>query len=399
MTDKQFYGNQDSENKTNKKSKLLLSYPSANFSYKGSNIATAKTSVNKKVEPNIVETKIEENLSQTEIPFEYQSELKKELQVKEEVQQEQKKVEEKEVITSESVEPLFVQEQKKIEKPIINATGTERVIPTKPKESVISLFKKYSRLLLVLLIILFLFFMFWLLKPEKPKVMESLENKQVNELPLEFRPIDEEEAKRAEELRQQELAKKELEAKKAFEAKKETEAKKHQELDKKVLELSQPSNNTGLNNKLDSSNKVKPTQEKVLTEKLANNTDSKVKIASSEAVNPVIVKEVDSKNKLKTEAKKQTKKIEEKTKTENVKTKYLVIKEGVSLMQLFRDNKLNLSDINRMTHAKGANNVFRHLNGGDKVMLYLNKQGHVAKMVVKNGKFIRQPNGQYIFKK
>ena len=91
-------------------------------------------------------------------------------------------------------------EQEKVNS--INPNTIERVIPTqtmqasKPSitEKVPS---KYRRLLIVILLALALLLVFFLLKPNTPETVESLQE-QGTSLPIEFRPVDEEEAKRAE---------------------------------------------------------------------------------------------------------------------------------------------------------------------------------------------------------
>lgn len=85
-----------------------------------------------------------------------------------------------------------------------NSSTMERVIPTQSatvapktekKEKVPS---KYRRLILVGLLALALLLVFFLLKPKAPETVEALQN-QGTDLPIEFRPLDEAEAKRAEE--------------------------------------------------------------------------------------------------------------------------------------------------------------------------------------------------------
>ena len=48
-------------------------------------------------------------------------------------------------------------------------------------------------------------------------------------------------------------------------------------------------------------------------------------------------------------------------------TKTLTVPQGVSLMQVFRDNKLNIADVNAMTKANGAGNALSSFKPGDKV--------------------------------
>ena len=81
-------------------------------------------------------------------------------------------------------------------------------------------------------------------------------------------------------------------------------------------------------------------------------------------------------------------------------TKTLTVLQGVSLMQVFRDNKLNISDVNAMTKASGAGNALSSFKPGDKVQVSVNSQGRVSELRLSNGgKFIRQADGSYQYKK
>ena len=77
-------------------------------------------------------------------------------------------------------------------------------------------------------------------------------------------------------------------------------------------------------------------------------------------------------------------------------TKTLTVPQGVSLMQVFRDNKLNISDVNAMTKASGAGSALSSFKPGDKVQVSVNSQGRVSELRLSNGgKFIRQADGSY----
>ena len=52
--------------------------------------------------------------------------------------------------------------------------------------------------------------------------------------------------------------------------------------------------------------------------------------------------------------------------------KTLTVPKGVSLMQVFRDNQLNISDVNAMSKAAGAGNVLSSFKPGDKVAVSVN---------------------------
>ena len=62
-------------------------------------------------------------------------------------------------------------------------------------------------------------------------------------------------------------------------------------------------------------------------------------------------------------------------------TKTLTVPQGVSLMQVFRDNKLNIADVNAMTKANGAGNALSSFKPGDKVQVSVNGQGRVSDFV------------------
>ncbi|WP_118800961.1 opacity-associated protein OapA [Haemophilus haemolyticus] len=80
--------------------------------------------------------------------------------------------------------------------------------------------------------------------------------------------------------------------------------------------------------------------------------------------------------------------------------KTLTVPKGVSLMQVFRDNQLNISDVNAMSKAAGAGNVLSSFKPGDKVAVSVNSQGRVNEMRLSNGtRFVRQSDGSYEYKK
>ena len=79
--------------------------------------------------------------------------------------------------------------------------------------------------------------------------------------------------------------------------------------------------------------------------------------------------------------------------------KTLTIPAGTSLMQVFRDNNLNIADVNAMTKANGAGNALSSFKPGNKVAIKVNG-GRVSELQLPNGaKFIRQSNGSYIYQK
>ncbi|MFY1026857.1 opacity-associated protein OapA [Actinobacillus seminis] len=100
------------------------------------------------------------------------------------------------------------------------------------------------------------------------------------------------------------------------------------------------------------------------------------------------------------EAKPTGKATAERVKSAAVASKTLTIPQGVSLMQVFRDNHLNISDVNAMTKANGAGNSLSSFKPGDKVQVSLNSQGRVNELRLSDGaRFIRQADGSYQYKK
>ncbi|MCK9052672.1 opacity-associated protein OapA [Haemophilus influenzae] len=84
----------------------------------------------------------------------------------------------------------------------------------------------------------------------------------------------------------------------------------------------------------------------------------------------------------------------------HLSAKTLTVPKGVSLMQVFRDNQLNISDVNAMSKAAGAGNVLSSFKSGDKVTVSVNNQGRVNEMRLSNGaRFLRQSDGSYQYKK
>ncbi len=64
-------------------------------------------------------------------------------------------------------------------------------------------------------------------------------------------------------------------------------------------------------------------------------------------------------------------------------------------MQVFRDNNLNISDVNAMSKVNGA---VSKLKEGEKVIVKLDKNNRVAEMAVGSGKYTRQADGSYTFR-
>lgn len=280
---------------------------------------------------------------------------------------------------------------------------------------------KYRRLVLVAGLALLLLLLLFLLKPNTPETVEQLQE-QGTSLPIEFRPVDEEEAKRAE------AEAKALQEAQARQALLEQQAKTEQHA--QPTSTTEPVLPTQPNNE-----PVSPIQapiEPVVSTPVAQpavttpapttqttTEPSVVAVKAPEIVRPTRNESVIYQPETKpVEQPKPEKKVEKtkpaptaKTSQEQLdnlvkvvdakpatagKTKTLTVPKGVSLMQVFRDNQLNISDVNAMSKV---NNVVSNLKAGEKVTVTLDKNNRVVQMNIgSGGQFIRQANGTYQFK-
>ena len=79
-----------------------------------------------------------------------------------------------------------------------------------------------------------------------------------------------------------------------------------------------------------------------------------------------------------------------------VSSKTMTVPKSTSLMQVFRDNNLNISDVNAMSKV---NSVVSNLKVNEKVTVRLDKNNRVVEMSIgSGGKFTRQADGSYRFK-
>lgn len=271
----------------------------------------------------------------------------------------------------------------------------ERVIPVvaPTKKLVKKCPVKYRRLILVLLLLLLLFIFFLLLKPKAPETLQTL-NEQSHSLPIEFRPVDEEEAKRAEE-RAKALHKEQATPTIVAEVpqpapenvkKAEQAAASQPEMAKTDVPKATP----------------KPNQAALDTLVASLAEPEKPRRMSEQSViyQPEVVKQPSQPKKVEPSAKAVATKPAPTTKTVHtpnaaVTSKTLTVPKGVSLMQVFRDNHLNISDVNAMSKV---NSVVSRLKAGEKVVVHLDKNNRVIEMGIgSGGKFIRQTNGSYIY--
>ncbi|MGV6988269.1 LysM-like peptidoglycan-binding domain-containing protein [Testudinibacter sp. P80/BLE/0925] len=85
--------------------------------------------------------------------------------------------------------------------------------------------------------------------------------------------------------------------------------------------------------------------------------------------------------------------------TESTSSRTLTIPQGVSLMQVFRNNNLNIADVNAMTKTNGGEKALSRFKPGDKVTIQLNSQGRVNRLTLQNGaSFSRNSDGSYSYK-
>ncbi|HHW7568705.1 TPA: LysM-like peptidoglycan-binding domain-containing protein [Mannheimia haemolytica] len=329
--------------------------------------------------------------------------------------------------------------EKEVVKPAPESFTTERIIPnaataaaaataataavaaTKTKEIKAKMPPKTRRLLLVALLALALLVLFFLLKPSTPETVEELQSQQGGSLPIEFRPVDEAEAKRAEE-----QARAEQEAAEAAKAQEQAQAAQQESVtvapaqtEQTMAKLSQDSQSqTQSQAVVEQPVAVKPVENKpvVAQPAIKPKTENSVVFQPEATVKqqPKAPAKTEVKTERATPAAKETAKTAAKpvekapAKTEVVKaapaaesanavaTKTMTVPKGVSLMQVFRDNNLNISDVNAMSKV---NNVVSNLKVGERVTVRLDKNNRVVEMSIgSGGKFTRQANGSYTFK-
>lgn len=302
------------------------------------------------------------------------------------------------------------------------ANNLERVIPsqaqTAPKKPSLAekVPSKYRRLLLVALLALALILVFFLLKPKTPQSVEDLQA-QGSSLPIEFRPVDEEEAKRAEE--EARALQQRLEAEKQAQANSEAASSITEQTETATTETpvqSEVSQELALTTATETAT-LKP----AVTTTPAEVTVSKPNAHSSVIHQPEVVKAEPAK------PAKSLKQVTANTKADSIKTqshmvktksdtatnkpatvatpatsnavssKTITVQKGVSLFQNFRDNGLsaNLPELNKMTKLNGATS---RLSPGQKITVRLDKNNRIVEMNIGSGKYIRQADGNYIYR-
>lgn len=305
--------------------------------------------------------------------------------------------------------------------PTESTSAPERVIPVavskkswnKPEEwsALKKVPSKHRRLAVVIFLLLLLLIIFFLLKPKSLEIVEELQQ-QGSALPIEFRPVDEAEAK-AEEAR---LAAEKAEAERAEQMALENQQKQQAELNQIQTEA--------VKDELSKTEMVQPQSQSPMSAPVANQPSviyqpetiqqktvvSTPKVVKPQTETPTIRKvEKITEKKVAVKAKPEATKVAPVVAAKPVKiaepvakttSKTMTIPAGVSLMQVFRNHNLNIADVNAMTKASGANKVLSSFKPGDKVTVQLDEHNRVAVMSLNSGgRFIRQTNGSYIFKK
>ena len=339
----------------------------------------------------------------------------------------------------------------------VTINAAERVIPitgrseTTAEKNTKEGSSKHRRLGIVALLAVALGVAFWLLKPSTPETVEELQSQQGGSLPIEFRPVDEAEAQRQEaEAKAQAQAQQEALAQQQNQQQAQLEQQTQQPAQQVVspvektaepqpvqpvanelaqsqstLQASQSQPMTVVTEKpatqgsvvyqpeTPTAQVVQPKVEKLKASHHANNKQ----VNAQPKVKAVTKAEFDTKKSQNAQLDRLVKNVEtgkpvvekatpapslaaktEAAKSQNVVTlsKTLSVPKGVSLMQVFRDNQLNISDVNAMSKV---NNKVSSLKVNEKVTVRLDKNNRVVEMTIgSGGKFTRQIDGTYRFK-
>lgn len=305
----------------------------------------------------------------------------------------------------------------------------ERVIPPQagtPAKKTVATEKvptKYRRLLLVLLLALALVLLFFLLKPKTPETVEELQ--QGTSLPIEFRPVDEAEAKRAEE-EAKALQQQQQEAEQQAKAKEQQAVANSENSASNALPATMPvapASATDDSASVTSTEPAKPNTQtsevsrplvvepvkKTATQSSVIYQPEKPAVAKLEKVvkvekaeKPKTVHSANTATPVKKAELKEPKSIPQEkpatTQSNNVAgSKVITAQKGVTLFQNFRDNGLaaNLPELNKMTKLNGKTS---ELKPGQKIVLRFDAQKHIIEMDIGAGKYLRQADGSYIYK-
>lgn len=305
----------------------------------------------------------------------------------------------------------------------------ERVIPAQIQTAVTKtiltdkISPKFRRLLVVILLALALLLVFFFLKPNTPKSVEQLQE-QGTTLPIEFRPVNEEEAKRAEEQAKALQAEQNQVIAPSSTAQTTPDAQTSQVAEPSIAmnstlaaaeqtqpivltpppsateTVQKPTTHTNViyqpETKIsENTNQAQPTQPKKVvsqTQEDKAQLDKLIKSIDSKSVDNKATKVTSVAN---VKPAKGSTASSSAANTNAITTKTLTVSKGVSLMQVFRDNNLNIADVNAMSKT---NKTVNNLKAGQSVTVHLDKNNRVVEMNIGSGKFIRQGDGSYTFK-
>lgn len=327
---------------------------------------------------------------------------------------------------------------------VVAVAAAERVIPNASAtqaEKPATAPSKGRRLGLVALLAAVLGAVFFWLKPSTPETVEELQQQQGGSLPIEFRPVDEEEARRAEAqaqaereaaLQAQQTTQNSASVENAPQTSADTMPSANSEPMPATPAVETPTQGVGANaqqsvqqpaQQPQAVESVSPAQEMPVVKPVEpkpvavqkpktqgsvvyqpeRKAPAKVKAMTADEFNAKKSKNAQMDQFVKNiEAGKSVPKTAPATKaTESVATgavssKTLTVPKSTSLMQVFRNNNLNISDVNAMNKV---NNIVSKLKENEKVTVRLDKNNRVVEMSIgSGGKFTRQADGSYKFK-
>lgn len=337
----------------------------------------------------------------------------------------------------------------------------ERVIPVAgaaTAAATVATSSKGRRIGLVALLLAVLGGIFFWLKPSTPETVEELQSQQGGSLPIEFRPVDEEEAKRAEEqarlqaqqqaaqLAQQQAADQQAQAIATVPAEQTQVAVATQDsqnvANEQPIAQPQPVVNAVANNATSSqetatttavstpvapmvaskpatqgsvvyqperSQESRPVRkvEKLKPQQTAKVNTQKAQQPQQQKIKAMTAAEFDAKKAKNSQMDQLVNNVEAGKKVarsapataENMRvvaSKTMTVPKSTSLMQVFRNHNLNISDVNAMSKAS---NIVSNLKVNEKVTVRLDKNNRVVEMSIgSGGKFTRQADGSYRFK-
>ncbi|OOR99758.1 hypothetical protein B0187_02825 [Haemophilus paracuniculus] len=369
----------------------------------------------------------------------------------------------------------------------------DRVIPaasgaassTKEDKQMPKVPSKFRRILTVILLALLGGVAFWLLKPNTPQTVAELENQpQGNSLPIEFRPVNEEEAKAAEAREAEALAQQQAQQQEQ-QAQSSADAQPTQQADSSVTisgdnnaTIGEPAQTASQGETAQTDNGITISQDEVVANQNGETTTPAVAPVKQPTVKVVkpnsqgsVIYQPERNTKAKAE---KTATVEKKAEQPKIKamtaaeykakveknarmdqliqnvesgkpavakvtpaataqkvvvapaqkvvataapaqpvqkvvataapaqsdtvvaSKTMTVPKSVSLMQVFRDNGLNISDVNAMSRANG---IVSNLKVNEKITVRLDKNNRVVEMNIgSGGRFTRQADGSYRFK-